>query len=119
MPLLFSYGTLQQDAVQRSLFDRTLAGQPDELVGFEQVPQEIDDPESPGGKVLHVIVRFTGRSSSRVRGTVFEVSDRELASADAYEPAPYTRVAATLASGKQAWVYADTRHPADAEVRPG
>jgi len=36
MALLFSYGTLQQEAVQMSTFGRLLDGQPDELVGFEQ-----------------------------------------------------------------------------------
>jgi hypothetical protein len=40
---------------------------------------------------------------------VFELSDAELASADAYEPAGYTRISATLASGRRAWVYADAR----------
>ena len=36
MPLLFSYGTLQQPAVQLSTFGRLLQGTPDELLGFEQ-----------------------------------------------------------------------------------
>lgn len=37
---------------------------------------------------------------------VFEIADAELAAADEYErTAAYTRIAATLASGKQAWVY--------------
>jgi hypothetical protein len=40
---------------------------------------------------------------------VLELTEAELARADRYEPAGYTRVAATLASGKQAWVYADAR----------
>lgn len=42
-----------------------------------------------------------------MRGTVFEVTEAELAAADRYEPAGYKRVSARLASGKQAWVYAD------------
>jgi len=108
MPLLFSYGTLQQEAVQLSIFGRQLTGHPDELVGFEQALLKIEDPEfvAASGKSHHAIVRFTGRSDSRVPGVAFEVSDSELANADAYEPAGYTRIAATLASGKQAWVYA-------------
>lgn len=36
MPLLFSYGTLQQENVQMAVFGRLLHGQKDELVGFEQ-----------------------------------------------------------------------------------
>jgi len=109
MPLLFSYGTLQQEAVQLSTFGRALRGEPDELVGFEQGLFRIDDPGfvAASGKAHHAIVRFNGRAESRVRGTVFEVSDDELASADRYEPAGYVRVATRLASGKEAWVYAE------------
>jgi hypothetical protein len=44
-----------------------------------------------------------------VSGTVFEISDAELASADRYEMSAYCRVAAVLASGKRAWVYVDAR----------
>jgi gamma-glutamylcyclotransferase (GGCT)/AIG2-like uncharacterized protein YtfP len=108
MPLLFSYGTLQQPQVQMSTFGRLLDGQPDELVGFEQSLLEIDDPEfvATSGKSHHAIVTFNGRENSRVSGMVFELSDSELASADSYEPAGYRRIPATLASGKQAWVYA-------------
>ena len=111
MPLLFSYGTLQQDAVQVSTFGRRLRGQPDELVGFEQSLLEIEDPNfvATSGRSHHAIVRFSGKSDSRVRGTVFEVTDGELVRADRYEPAGYTRISVMLASGKQAWVYADAR----------
>ena len=43
-------------------------------------------------------------------GTVFEIADVELAAADQYEQlAAYKRVAAMLASGKQAWMYVDAR----------
>ena len=111
MPLLFSYGTLQQPSVQMETFGRLLVGHRDELVGFEQGIFTVEDPEfvATSGKADHAIVRFTGRDDSRVRGTVFEISDDELASADRYEPAGYKRVPATLASGGQAWVYADAR----------
>jgi gamma-glutamylcyclotransferase (GGCT)/AIG2-like uncharacterized protein YtfP len=111
MPLLFSYGTLQQEAVQMSTFGRLLQGQPDELVGFEQSLLKVEDPQfvATSGKTHHSIVRFNGRNDSRVSGTVFEVSDRELGKADQYEPTGYKRISAMLASGKQAWVYADAR----------
>ena len=111
MPLLFSYGTLQQASVQLSTFGRLLNGQPDELVGFEQSLMQIEDPAfvEHSGKAHHAIVKFSGRPDSRVSGTVLELSDDELARADAYEPAGYMRVEATLASGKRAWVYADAR----------
>ncbi len=45
MPLLFSYGTLQQENVQRSTFGRVIQGQRDELVGFEQSSIRIEDPQ--------------------------------------------------------------------------
>ena len=111
MPLLFSYGTLQQEAVQVSSFGRLLKGQPDTLVGFEQSLKTIEDPEfvAESGQAEHLIVKFNGRHDSRVDGTVFEVSHLELAKADQYEPEGYERISTTLASGKQAWVYADTR----------
>jgi hypothetical protein len=108
MPLLFSYGTLQLPAVQLSTFGRLLEGQADELIGFEQGLFEIEDQEfvATSGKRHHAIVRKSGRAESRVAGTVFEVTDAELASADRYEPAGYERVSALLASGRRAWVYA-------------
>src|SRR5215212_9305201 len=100
MPYLFSYGTLQREAVQRSTFGRPLRGEPDELVGFEQALIRVADPAfvAASGKADHAIVCFNGRADSRVRGTVLEVTDDELAHADRYEPAGYTRVATTLAS---------------------
>ena len=69
---------------------------------------EIDDPAfvATSGKALRAIVRQTGRQEERVGGVALEVTDAELAAADSYEPAGYTRVTATLASGRIAWVYA-------------
>src|SRR4029450_1649201 len=63
MPLLFSYGTLQQEAVQMSPFGRVLHGQPDALVGFEQSLLTIEDPAfvAASGKADHAIVKFNGR----------------------------------------------------------
>ena len=112
MPLLFSYGTLQQEHVQRSTFGRLLQGQRDELLGFEQSLVKIEDPQvvATSGKTHHANVTFNGRNDSRVSGTVFEITDTELAAADQYEQiAAYIRIAAMLASGKQAWVYVDAR----------
>ena len=108
MPLLFSYGTLQREDVQRSTFGRPLRGRPDALLGFARSTVTIDDPAfvAASGRAEHAVVRFTGRSEDRVPGTALEVTDDELARADAYEPAGYTRVLAPLASGAQAWVYA-------------
>jgi hypothetical protein len=103
MPLLFSYGTLQQDAVQRSLFGRLLRAQPDELLGFERRPFS--------GNPVHSIVRFTGNAENRVPGTALEVTEAELAITDRYEPPGYSRISTTLASGQTAWVYAEVGNP--------
>jgi alkylhydroperoxidase family enzyme len=120
MPFLFSYGTLQQEAVQLSTFGRRLDGYPDELVAFERATLTIQDPEfvARSGTADHAIVRYTGRDDDRVAGMVLELSDAELAAADGYEPAGYTRVPARLASGKRAWVYADATAPRVPPVAP-
>jgi gamma-glutamylcyclotransferase (GGCT)/AIG2-like uncharacterized protein YtfP len=109
MPLIFSYGTLQHADVQRSTFGRLLQGQADELPGFERSSIIIDDAQvvAATGKRQHFNVTFNGRNDSRVSGTVFEITDAELAAVDKYEKlASYQRTVATLGSGKQAWVYA-------------
>ena len=108
MPLLFSYGTLQDESVQRATFGRTLRGEPDALVGFARDLFEVTDAAfvAASGKAHHAIVRFTGRDDDRVPGTALEVTDEELARSDAYEPAGYARVRGRLASGREAWVYA-------------
>jgi gamma-glutamylcyclotransferase (GGCT)/AIG2-like uncharacterized protein YtfP len=111
MPLLFSYGTLQQDDVQRATFGRLLTGRPDALVGFEQALVLIEDPQvvATSGKTHHPIVRHSADPARRVAGTVFEVTAAELRSADEYEVSAYRRIAVTLASGARAWVYVDGR----------
>ena len=111
MPLLFSYGTLQQEDVQLATFGRPLAGQPDELLGFVSALVEIEDAEviATSGQRHHPIVKFTGATQDRVPGSVFEITDAELVQADQYEVSAYQRVRATLASGQCAWVYVDAR----------
>ena len=104
--LLFSYGTLQQESVQRAQFGRRLEGRADALAGWKQEMVEITDPEvlAKSGKSHHPIV-MPGAADDSVPGMVFEISAQELAAADAYEVSDYKRVAATLVSGKTAWVY--------------
>ncbi|HEY2808509.1 MAG TPA: gamma-glutamylcyclotransferase family protein [Steroidobacteraceae bacterium] len=111
MPLLFSYGTLQQEDVQRATFGRLLSGRPDALPGFEQSLVRIEDREviARSGRTHHPIVRPSADPASRVAGTVFEITDEELRSADAYEVPAYRRIPVQLASGAQAFVYADAK----------
>jgi gamma-glutamylcyclotransferase (GGCT)/AIG2-like uncharacterized protein YtfP len=108
MPFLFSYGTLQQADVQMPTFGRLLEGRKDALVAFEPSLVAIEDPQVVAtiGRTHHANAAFNGKRDSQVHGTVFEVTDAELAAADEYErAAAYTRIAVRLASGQQAWVY--------------
>ncbi len=102
MPLLFSYGTLQEDSVQLAIFGRRLEGQRDALVGFESSPIEIENPQfvATSGKSRHVNAEFNGRGDSRVSGTVFDVTDSHT---------DYVRRHVTLESGRRAWVYVSAR----------
>lgn len=104
---LFSYGTLQTPAVQLATFGRLLAGQPDRLPGYRCELIRIDDPQvvATSGASHHPIVHPTGLMQDEVAGTVLRISADELARADTYEVDDYRRVAVTLASGIQAWVY--------------
>jgi gamma-glutamylcyclotransferase (GGCT)/AIG2-like uncharacterized protein YtfP len=116
MPLLFSYGTLQQEGVQLATFGRRLTGVPDELVGYAQDLIKIEDPTvtAKSGRTHHPIVVHTGWQEDRIRGTVFEITEDDLERADAYEVDAYRRVLTALASGKKAWVYVDAlRGPAE------
>ena len=108
MPLLFSYGSLQQDDVQLATFGRLLDGQRDALRGFEPALVKIDDSAVAArlGKTHHANAVASADDASRVAGMVFQVSEAELARVDQYELAfSYRRVPAALMSGREAWVY--------------
>ncbi len=101
---LFSYGTLQYEAVQLANF-----GRKDKIPGFSLSMLEITDPDviATSGEVFHPIVTYTGDSADAVEGMVFDVSIDELKRADAYEVSDYKRNAVQLDSGLSAWVYVD------------
>jgi len=104
MPWVFSYGSLQQSAVQLATFGRLLQGSPDVLVGFER-------SLVTHGSRQHANVSRCADPSSQVRGMAFEITETELETADAYERADdYTRIPVVLASGLDAWVYVDGHH---------
>ena len=112
MPLVFSYGSLQQEEVQLATFGRLLHGKRDELPGFEPSVVRIEDPQiaAASGRTHYDNATFTGRGDSQVSGTVFVITDAELTAADQYEKlAGYKRIAVVLGSGAQAWVYVDAR----------
>ena len=105
--LLFSYGTLQNKAVQLSNFGRELSGRPDFLLGYTESLIAITDPNviAMSGRMQHPIVQPSLNPGDEVSGTVFEITSQELAAADEYEVADYKRVLVQLKSGSQAWVY--------------
>lgn len=108
MPLLFSYGTLQRDDVQRLVFGRVIAGHPDELLAYEPELVAIEDAAEAAmlGATHYSNIRFSGCAEHRIPGTRFEITEAELTAADAFEgPAGNSRVMARLASGIEAWVY--------------
>ena len=108
MPLLFSYGTLQQKDVQVANFGRALSGAKDTLQGYVVGEVEITDQRviRESGKAIHPILRFTGDLADEVSGTVFDITDADLVQADDYEVDEYIRIFARLKSGKECWIYA-------------
>lgn len=104
---LFSYGTLRQRNVQLATFGRELEGREDALVGFARSMIAISDPEvvATSGKTHHPIVTRTGAAADEVSGMVFRITAAELAAADSYEVSDYRRIAVTLKSGNEAFVY--------------
>lgn len=104
---LFSYGTLQYEAVQLANFNRKLEGRPDNLPGFKLSMIKITDPSviATSGEAFHPIITYTGNPTDRVNGMVFEISAEELKRADSYEVSDYKRIEVKLISGISAWVY--------------
>ena len=104
---LFSYGTLQYEAVQLTNFGRKLAGRVDTLSKFELSELKITDADviATSGEDIHPVVIYTGEITDKVQGMVFDVNSDELKQADSYEVADYKRVKVKLDSGISAWVY--------------
>ena len=98
MPVLFSYGSLQDPAVQSSTFGRRLSGARDALPGHTTVTVL-----SNGRACANVV---PGGATALVAGTAFDITDAELALADEYEAADrYVRCEVALQSGRRAWMY--------------
>jgi gamma-glutamylcyclotransferase (GGCT)/AIG2-like uncharacterized protein YtfP len=106
--LLFSYGTLQDKNVQIANFGRELTGREDALPGYARRMVPIIDPEvaALSGESQYANAEPSSNAEDAVSGTVFEITEEELAAADQYEEvADYGRISVTLRSGDQAWVY--------------
>lgn len=110
---LFSYGTLQLPYVQLANFGRLLDGVFDTLVGYQLDQVEITDPIvlAQSEQRFHPILRYTGKIYDEVKGTAFAVSELDVERADRYEVEDYQRVAVTLLSGREAWVYVARDNP--------
>ncbi|MFN0124745.1 MAG: gamma-glutamylcyclotransferase family protein [Blastocatellia bacterium] len=108
---LFSYGSLQLEAVQIATFGRTLAGQPDVLTGYRITLIPIRDEEDAAriGATHYRNIAFTGNTADEIEGMVLTVTRRELEQADVYEAGDdYHRMSVRLRSGTEAWVYRHT-----------
>jgi gamma-glutamylcyclotransferase (GGCT)/AIG2-like uncharacterized protein YtfP len=104
--LLFSYGTLQLESVQRSQFGRLLEGEDDVLTGYAVIDIQIRDPavlDASGIEIHRALV--PDPEAPPIPGKVFRLTDDELAAADIYESENYRREQVVLASGTPAWVY--------------
>jgi gamma-glutamylcyclotransferase (GGCT)/AIG2-like uncharacterized protein YtfP len=108
---LFSYGTLQYEAVQLSTFGRKLNGAQDVLTGYHLSHLEINDHNvvETSGTSTHPILIYTGKEIDKVTGIVFDVSQQELQQADQYEVDEYKRVCVQLDSKTHAWVYVSAK----------
>ena len=113
--LLFAYGTLQLETVQLALFGRALDGHPDVLPGYALAPLLVTEPGviATSGTAHHTIVRKTGDSRDEIPGTLFRITQADLAAADAYEVADCMRVTALLKSGVNAFVYVNAQSNGD------
>ncbi|KPH58213.1 MULTISPECIES: gamma-glutamylcyclotransferase family protein [Novosphingobium] len=106
--LLFSYGTLRQHEVQLALFGRLVEGEPDAIPGWRQRMIEITDPEviAKSGTRWHPMVEQSTDPQDAVEGTLFRLSEADIAAADAYE-VDYIRKEVRLKSGTLAYIYGD------------
>jgi len=106
--LLFTYGTLRYKNVQIANFGRELTGRDDALPGYTRRLEPVVDPKIAAliGESEYANVEPSSVPEDAVAGTVFEITEQELAAADKYEEAAeYRRILVTLRSGDRAWVY--------------
>ena len=101
--LLFSYGNLQQKDLQVATFGRELGGHKDFLSRYHRTITEV-------GNALYYDIEPSADPEDAVSGTLFEITEEELAAADTYENGrEYRRISVTLLSGVQAWAYVRMR----------
>ena len=101
---LFTYGTLQKENIQLTVFSRTLSGFIDVLPGYK-----LSDEKVVG---VYPVMHRSENPADFVHGRVFMCSSKEILEADKYEGPAYKRVKVVLNSGTSAWAYiSSTRQP--------
>ncbi|MFI7342353.1 GDSL-type esterase/lipase family protein [Streptomyces sp. NPDC050085] len=106
---LFSFGTLLDEQVQKTLFGGPVPSAFAALAGHTTRPIVITDPEVIATSGLDVHLTLERRLGAEVEGAVLRLTDEDLAAADAYEVDDYVRRRVRLSSGEQAWAYLDAR----------
>ncbi|MEU9003083.1 gamma-glutamylcyclotransferase family protein [Streptomyces sp. NPDC059982] len=98
---------MQTPEVQLAQFGRLLEGKPDALPGYRITYIEITDPDviAASGIDRRPLLVASAEQADAVEGTVFAITDEELASADDYEVDDYARSRVVLRSGTKAWAY--------------
>jgi hypothetical protein len=88
-------------------------GYDDAIVGYDLAYVTITDPQvvATSGSDRHPILRPTDRPDAHVDGTVFTISEAELAAVNEYEVDDYRRISVPLRSGPHAWVYVFAGQP--------
>ena len=102
--LLFSYGTLQDHAVQQACFGRLLSGEPDMIAGYRRSTITLEGDEAPGS-VSYPILDPSSDPEELVAGAVLSLDRAELARADLYEGPQYQRIRVATRAGRIVWVY--------------
>jgi gamma-glutamylcyclotransferase (GGCT)/AIG2-like uncharacterized protein YtfP len=94
---LFTYGTLQEEAIQYAHFKRKLDGDHDVLPCYKISDEKVAN--------AYPNVIYTGNPDDSVAGITYLLTNKELLKADAYEGQAYHRIEVEVSSGKKAWLY--------------
>ncbi len=94
---LFTYGTLQQENIQLSVFSRALSGFNDSLFGYRLSNEKVAG--------AYPVIHSSGKPTDFVNGQVYLCTNTEILEADKYEGPAYKRIKVILNSGTSAWVY--------------
>lgn len=103
MPLLFTYGTLQNNNIQRQLFGKEIHGTKDFLRCYKL--ETIKIPKNHPLAETYFIARYTGNQNDKIDGTVYKLDNNELVITDKYEGSSYQRKTILLNSNKEAIIY--------------